>query len=78
MKLQLTFLLKLYKSTDWWNYENDCYLNIGKPQVIFMQRSNIKRSKKSNTNGNNSTKSYWKYVPQLSTCMILEEKYLTV
>lgn len=61
----------------WWNCENDCYLNIGKPQVIFMQRSNINRSQKSKRDGNDSANSYWEYVPQLCTCTILEEKYFT-
>lgn len=49
MKFQLTLLLMLY--------ENKFYLNIGKPQVIFMQCSNINRSKKSKKDGNNSTNS---------------------
>lgn len=62
----------------WWNKENDCYLDIGKPQVIFMQCSHINRSKKSERDGNNSTNSYWEYVPQLSTWSILEEKYFSL
>lgn len=62
----------------WRNKENDCYLDIGKPEVIFMQCSYINRSKKSKRDGNNSTNSYWESAPQLSTWRILEEKYFSL